>query len=112
MLMLTMEFMDMDWVTMDWVTELMDMDTLMPATATTARDLLMLNQKLMLTMDIMDMDLVTTDWVTELMDMDTDTLMLTTMATTTARDPLMLSPRSLATPVSSEVSTAEPTLDS
>merc|ERR1712001_514265 len=85
----------------------------MPTTATTtANGPLMPSQRLMLmlTMDIMDMVWVTTDWVTELMDMDI--LMPTTATDTTARDPLMLSPRSLATPVSSEVSTAEPTLDS
>merc|ERR1711863_165361 len=94
--------MGMDWVTTDWATELMDMDTLMLITmaTTTARGPLML--MLMLSMDIMAMvTTVTTDWATELMDT------LTTAGTTTARDPLMLSPRSLATPVSLAVSTVD-----
>merc|ERR1712001_716110 len=104
MLMLTTDTMDMgmDWVTTDWATELMDMDTLMLITmaTTTARGPLML--MLMLSMDIMAMvTTVTTDWATELMDT------LTTAGTTTARDPLMLSPRSLATPVSLAVSTVD-----
>merc|ERR1719510_260681 len=86
------------------------MDTLITTATITARDPLSQKLTLMLTMEFMDMDwvtmdLVTTDWV-----MDMDILMPTTATPTTARDLLMLSPRSLATPVSLEVST-EPTPD-
>merc|ERR1712186_210742 len=93
----------------------MDMDT--HGMDTTARDLLMLSQRLrLMLMPTTDMDMVldtedtdTEDTDTE--DTDTPTPMLV-VATTTARGLLMLSPRSLpATLVWSEVSTV-PTLAS